>query len=69
MHENDRIILLKWGSKKIGLIADKIIGLVWINDVGEEQKDYDMGEYSLSFIEPDDIWDLVGGFSDGSDKI
>jgi len=67
--ENGRIILLKWGGKKIGLIPEKIVGLTWISGEGEGEEKYGTDECPLRFIEPDDIWDMVNGFSDGFDKI
>lgn len=68
--DSGRIILLKWAGKKIGLIPEKIVGLTWISGEGEgEEEEYGPDGHSLRFIEPDDIWDMVNGFSDGSDKI
>ncbi|MBW1691054.1 MAG: chemotaxis protein CheW [Deltaproteobacteria bacterium] len=38
--ENSRIILMKWPSKKLALLPDKIIGLIWVEDNKREQTVY-----------------------------
>lgn len=83
--ENFRIILMKWSSKKLALVPDKIIGLIWVDDSKREQTVYapstarlspaerdDGGqeeEYIVRLIAPEHIWEKVSELSYGPHKV
>lgn len=84
-HENSRIILMKWSSKKLALVPDKIIGLIWVDDSKREQTVYapstprlspaerddggQEGEYAVTLITPEHIWEKVSELSYGPHKV
>ena len=68
-NENSRIILLKWSSKKLALVPDHIIGLIWVEDTKVKQTVYTHREYTVRIITPDHIWKRVSELSYGPYKV
>jgi len=68
-NENSRIILLKWSSKKLALVPDYIIGLIWVEDTKVKQTVYTHREYTVRIITPDYIWKRVSELSYGPYKV
>jgi chemotaxis signal transduction protein len=83
--ENSRIILVKWSHKKLALVPDKIIGLIWVEDTEERHTVYAPSppglspderdnagqeeEYTVRLITPDHIWEKVSELSYGPHKV
>lgn len=57
--EKGWIILIKWSDKKLALVADKVIGLLWIEDHDRAQSIYTQGDYTVRLVTPEDIWSNV----------
>ena len=81
-NENLRIILVKWSHKKLALVPDEIIGLIWVEDNKREQtvytprspllSDIDAGqeeECTVRLITPEHIWKKVSEFHYGPHKV
>ena len=64
-----RIIILKWANKKMAIIPDDIIGMIWIEDDSENRTTYHYEGHVVRLLNPDDIWKKLIGLSHGSNKI
>ena len=64
-----RLILLKWKGRKMGLVFDEIIGLVWLKNEDDGKEEYVLKDYSARLIEPETLWEKVTSFSDGPYKV
>jgi chemotaxis signal transduction protein len=53
---NPRIILLKWSDKKLAVIPDRILGLLWIEDKEGQDTIFTEGNHSVRLITPEHIW-------------
>jgi chemotaxis signal transduction protein len=67
--EIQRIIILKWVNKKMAIIPDEIIGMIWMEDDSEERKVFHYEGHSVRILNPDEIWKKITGFFYGSHKI
>lgn len=67
--EITRIIILKWLNKKLAVIPDEIIGMIWIDDNSEDKGEYYHENHKVSLIKPDDLWKKVSELSYGPCKI
>jgi chemotaxis signal transduction protein len=67
--EIPRIIILKWASKKMAMIPDDIIGMIWIEDDSENRTVLYYENNIVRLLNPDDIWKKLSGLSYGSNKI
>lgn len=66
---NPRIILLKWSHKKLALVPDLMVGLIWIDDSKREQTPHAQGEHIVRRITPDEIWSKVSELPYGPHKV
>ncbi len=64
-HDEPCIILIKWNSRKLGLIPDRIVGMKWV-----EQEEgaivVDKTGNTARLMTPDNIWKKLAGLSHGS---
>ena len=78
--ENSRIILVKSSSKKLALVPDKILGLIWVEDNKGKQTAYAPSlaqrdgagqeeEYAVRLITPEHIWKKISKLSYGPCKV
>jgi hypothetical protein len=67
--EISRVILLKWLDKKLALIPDRIIGLIWSADNKGKHAANAEGEYAARLITPDEIWRRLTGLPYGPHKV
>jgi len=67
--ENQRIIIIKWGNKKMAIITDDIIGMIWMEDDSENQTVCHYENKVVRLLNPDDVWKKLIGLSYGSRKI
>ena len=69
--ENSRIILLKWNQKKLGLVPDKIIGLIWVDNNKSDSEHTVFAEqgYTVQIIAPDEIRELLLKLNYGFRKV
>jgi chemotaxis signal transduction protein len=67
--ENPRIILIKWSTRKLALVPDHIIGLIWIDESKREQTPHAQREYTVRLISPEHIWEKVSELSYGPRKV
>ena len=56
---NFRVILMKWSDKKIALVADRIIGLLWMEEDNKTDSVYEQENYTVRQITPEDIWNKL----------
>jgi chemotaxis signal transduction protein len=54
--ENQRIIIVKWHNKKLAVIPDEIIGMIWIDGNSEGVNSYRHENKDINLIKPDYIW-------------
>lgn len=64
-----RIILIKWSDKKLALVPDAIIGLLWIENNQENQNVHTTDDHVVKLITPDDIWNKLLELPYGPDQI
>ncbi|MFO7666452.1 MAG: chemotaxis protein CheW [Desulfobacterales bacterium] len=67
--EIQRIIIIKWGNKKMAIIPDDIIGMIWMEDDSENQTACYYGNKVVRLLNPDNVWKKLTGLSYGSRKI
>ena len=67
--EIQRIIILKWVNKKMAVIPDDIIGMIWTGDDSEDQTVCHYEGQVVRLLNPDDIWKKLTGLFYGSNKI
>ena len=67
--EIPRIIILKWVNKKMAIIPDDIIGMIWMEDDSENRTVCYYESQVVRLLNPDDIWKKLSGLSYGSNKI
>ena len=68
-NEIPRIIILKWANKKMAIIPDDIIGMIWIEDGSENQTACHYEGHLVRLLNPDDIWKKLIGLFYGPNKI
>ena len=66
---NSPIILIKWSDKKLALVSDEIVGLLWIEDEVGDPPTYTKGDDVVRSISPENIWDTLLKLSHGPDEI
>lgn len=54
--QNQRIIIVKWHNKKLAVIPDEIIGMIWIDGDFEGLSIYQHEDKNINLIPPDYIW-------------
>lgn len=54
--QNSRIIIIKWHNKKLAVIPDEIIGMIWIDDNSEGLNLYRHENRDINLITPNYIW-------------
>jgi len=64
-----RIILVKWSDKKMALVPEGIVGLLWIEDEKNTDNVYEGESYATRHITPDYIWSTLLKLPYGPDKI
>jgi chemotaxis signal transduction protein len=64
-----RIILVKWSDKKMALVPDEIVGLLWIEDGNNKDTVYDGVNFTTRRVNPEHIWSTLLKLSHGPDKI
>ena len=69
MKDNFRIILVKWSDKKLALVPDGIVGLLWIEDGKNTDTVYTGGNYTVRLVTPEYIWSTLLKLTYGPDKI
>ena len=67
--ETTRIIIIKWLDKKLAVISDEIIGMIWIDDNSENKNEYYHEERKIHLMKPDYIWNKLSELSYGPNKI
>ncbi len=67
--ETTRIIIIKWLNKKLAVIPDEIVGMIWIDDNSENKNEYYHEKRKICLIKPDDIWKKLSELSYGPHKI
>ena len=65
----NRIIITKWSNKKLAVIPDEIIGMIWIDENAENKSEYYHENNKISLIKPDDLWKKLSELSYVSCKI
>ena len=63
--EMQRIIIVKWGSKKMAIIPDDIIGMIWMGDDSENRTVCYYESKVVRLLNPDDVWKKLAGLSYG----
>jgi hypothetical protein len=53
--ENTRVIILKWATKKLALVPDHIIGLVWVEDIEDEKASCDHSPLLIDCSSPESM--------------
>ena len=66
---NTPIVLVKWSDKKLALVSDEIVGLLWIEDEAGSLSTYSKGDYAVRLISPEYIWNTLLKLSHGPDEI
>jgi chemotaxis signal transduction protein len=66
---NPLIILLKWPHKKLALILNRIIGLIWIEDINGKKIVYTREGNTMRIITPDEIWESLSELTYGPYKV
>ncbi len=69
LQESPRIILLRWSHKKLGLIPDRILGLLWIEDGEQREEAFSESGYAVKLISPDEILNTLSGLSYGPHQV
>ena len=69
MKDNFRLILVKWSDKKLALVPDGIVGLLWIEDGKNTDTVYVGGNYTARLVTPEYIWSTLLKLPYGPDKI
>jgi chemotaxis signal transduction protein len=69
MKDNFRIILVKWSDKKLAMVPDGIVGLLWIEDGKDTDTVYAGGNFTARRVTPDYIWSTLLKPIYGPDKI
>ena len=67
--ETTRIIILKWLNKKLAVIPDEIVGMIWIDDSSENKNEFYHEKRKIRLVKPDDIWKKLSELSYGHNKI
>jgi len=67
--ETTRIIIIKWLNKKLAVIPDEIVGMIWIDDNSENTNEYYHEERKIRLMKPDYIWKKLSELSYGPNKI
>jgi chemotaxis signal transduction protein len=67
--DNRRIILLKWSDKRLALVPDQILGLLWVVDGKDTDTVYAEGNYAIRRVSPETIWSTLLNLAYGPDKI
>ncbi|MGB5157508.1 chemotaxis protein CheW [Desulfobacterium sp. N47] len=67
--ENQRIIIVKWHNKKLAVIPDEIIGIIWIDGNFEGFNSYHHENKDIYLITPDYIWKKLLELSYGYQQI
>ena len=57
--EGDWTVLLKWSGKKLALMPDKVMGLLWVEDQEGEEPVYSQESENIRFISPEYIWERL----------
>ncbi|MDP3285702.1 MAG: chemotaxis protein CheW, partial [Desulfobacterales bacterium] len=63
--ETTRIIILNWLDKKLAVIPDEIVGMIWIDDNSGNINEYYHEERKIRLMKPDDIWKKLSELSYG----
>ncbi|MFH2044973.1 MAG: chemotaxis protein CheW [Pseudomonadota bacterium] len=63
--QNQRIIIVKWHNKKLAVIPDEIIGMIWIDGNFESLSIYQHEDKNINLITPDYIWKKLSELSYG----
>ena len=63
------IVLVRWLEKKLALVSDAIVGLLWIEDEAGSLSTYSNGDYTVRLISPEYIWNTLLKLSHGPDEI
>ena len=66
---NPLIILLKWSHKKLALIPNRVIGLIWIEDINGKKIVYTREGHTMRIITPDEIWSSLSELPYGPYKV
>lgn len=53
---SDPVVLLKWSQKKVALVPDEIMGLIWLEDGDGKKSHYTNEGYNVELVSPDEIW-------------
>lgn len=69
LNNKDRIILVKWSDKRMALVPDGIVGLLWIEDEKDTDTVYEGVNYTARRVTPEYIWSTLLKLSYGPDKI
>lgn len=67
--EIPRIIILKWANKKMAIIPDDIVGMIWMEDDSEDRTAFHYEGHVVRLLNPDDIWKKLTRLFDGPNKI
>lgn len=65
---DSRIILVKWAHKKLALVTDKIVGLLWIENDNSEKTVF-KNKHTMRHITPEYIWNTLLKLPYGHQKI
>jgi chemotaxis signal transduction protein len=69
LSNQNRIIILKWPDRKLAVIPDEIIGMIWIGDDSENREDYYHENRKIRLLKPDFIWKKLSELFYGPLKI
>jgi chemotaxis signal transduction protein len=69
IRRSPRVILIKWSDKRLALIPDEVIGLIWIENDNGKHPVYMHGDYVVNLINPEEMWKRLTEFPYGSDKV
>lgn len=67
--KNQRIIIIKWHNKKLAIIPDEIIGMIWIDGKSEGLNSYYHENKEINLITPDHIWKKLQELSYGYQQV
>lgn len=62
-------ILMKWSGKRLALVPDKVIGLLWIEDQDRRQTVSSREKDAIRFIKPEYLWNKILELSYGYQQI
>ena len=66
---NTPVVLVKWSDRKLALVTDEIVGLLWKEDEAGSLPTYSKGDDDIQFISPENIWNNLLKLSYGPDEI